>query len=1413
MAETSKVNMDALTAYIPEDRRYALMTRNPLPDRTRGAALFADISGFTPLAEMLAKELGPQRGAEELVFQLNTVYGALIGAVERHHGSVIGFSGDAITCWFDGDNGLHAIASALAMQEKMSEFANTRMPIQEAPVLAIKVAVASGPIRRLLLGDPNVQIIDVLAGHTLEKMVAAEHIAEKGEIVVTERVADELNSQLIVQSWREDAISGERFAVITGLTEPVDDNAWPHFHLDSLAEAKVSAWLLRPVYERLRGSQREFLAELRPAVSLFLKFTGIDYDHDEEAGTKLNAFIRWVQSILARYEGVFIQLTIGDKGSYFYAAFGAPIAHDDDSVRAVAAAQALRQPPSPLGFVEGIQIGIAQGPMFSGAYGSETRRTYGVLGDKTNLAARLMSVAPPGKIRCDYEVYNSAKTRWAFQTLPSVRVKGKAGLVRVYEPIRETVKAWDESQNTLFGRRQELARLDAALHIVNRGGNQIIVIEGEAGIGKSRLIVELIRLARELGISGLVGTGQSIEQQTPYRAWRDLLSSYFGLSEVTDLAERQARITNLVTEIAPNQIQRLPLINDILNAGLPDTDLTATLDPAQRQQSLVILLLNLLRTWTAERPLMLVLEDAHWLDSLSWELTVQIARAMVAAGDPLLLVLTTRAIEEHSLGHQLLASLKTLEVTDTLSLGSLGSDQILALITARLGLPPHGLPRAVGEFVSQRCGGNPFFAEELIFTLRDQGLIEIGPAPEAPPENPYNHCTVKGNFIKASETLPNTLHGLLLSRIDRLPPDHKLTLKVAAVIGRTFAYPTLQYILSTYATMVDQALEEQLNSLTQRDFTMLETREPDLSYIFKHIITQETAYQTLLFSQRRQLHRMAAKWYEKVFGRSSTRRQAGPPAETLAPYYALLVHHYHHAEDLDQERLYARQAGEQAASQFANAEAVRYLSRALELTNQADAGARYEILLSREKVYDLLGQREAQGQDIETLELLAEDLNDEEKQAQVAARLARFAISIGDYPLTITTAQKIILLAQTCKSISLEATGCFYWGRALWHQGDYAQSRLRLNAAIELAQAANVGDVEADSLLALGLVAWHQSDFEGAKVFFEHALTIFHGIGSRGGEAMAYNNLGIISAITGVFASALSYFEQCLRISQEMGGRRSEAMALTNLGNIAAMTRDNVRAIAYFEQVVVISREIGDRQVEASSQGNLGVIFDRQGDYARAEPYFSQALSIYEAIGDRRNRAMVQSNLSLYNHHLGNQAAARAYSHEALAAAEELQDTHLQGEVLTYQGHALAAMDAFAEASESYQQAYNLRRELGELPLMMESLAGLAHCSLAQGRYAQAQAQIEEVLSYLSSNSLDGAEEPLRVYLTCYHVLDANQDSRAQGLLQTAFNLLTEYASQISDEHLRQLFLEKVAVHGDISTIYHRVFNVEASMQ
>jgi len=330
--------MESLYAYIPTDRRHALAQGTHLPDQTTGAALFADISGFTPLAEALVHALGPQRGAEELTGWLNRIYDALVAEIESYRGSVIGFSGDAMTCWFDdrterylephprASSAFRAVACALAIQRTMQQFAQVNITGAGAVSLAIKVVVTVGPARRFLLGDPAIQLVDVLAGETLYRLATGEHHAHRGDVLLDQPAVAALGGQIETSEWRADPESGQRFAVVNRLMTAIEPDPWPPLKTDALVDHVVRPWLLPPVYERLMNGMGEFLTELRPTVALFVRFSGIDYDGDPEAQSKLNTYIQAVQRILAQYNSYMIQLTIGDKGSNFYVSFGAPLA-------------------------------------------------------------------------------------------------------------------------------------------------------------------------------------------------------------------------------------------------------------------------------------------------------------------------------------------------------------------------------------------------------------------------------------------------------------------------------------------------------------------------------------------------------------------------------------------------------------------------------------------------------------------------------------------------------------------------------------------------------------------------------------------------------------------------------------------------------------------------------------------------------------------------------------------------------------------------------------------------------------------------------------------------------------------------------------------------------------------------------
>jgi len=297
----------------------AIANNVSLPDRTSGSALFADISGFTAKTESLREELGTRHGAEALTQELGAVYSALIAEIEKYGGSVIGFAGDSMLCWFDSGNGdggkrndkLQA-SSSIALSAAM----RMQRTIQKFPVLALKVSIASGSARRFVVGDEEIQRIDVLAGGTVARTATGEHLASKGEILVDEGTVNALGETIKILEWREDSESKERFAVLEGQIARTEGQNTFGAETQTMTPMKeaLRPYLHKEVYDRETSEQGQFLTEFRPCVALFVRFTGIDYETDD-AQMSLNKFVQNMQKTTERYDGVLLQLTIGDKGS------------------------------------------------------------------------------------------------------------------------------------------------------------------------------------------------------------------------------------------------------------------------------------------------------------------------------------------------------------------------------------------------------------------------------------------------------------------------------------------------------------------------------------------------------------------------------------------------------------------------------------------------------------------------------------------------------------------------------------------------------------------------------------------------------------------------------------------------------------------------------------------------------------------------------------------------------------------------------------------------------------------------------------------------------------------------------------------------------------------------------------------
>jgi len=964
-------------------------------------------------------------------------------------------------------------------------------------------------------------------------------------VLLDAAAASSLADRLDVQAWRCDEETGERCAVVAGIAGAVPQDPWPPLPPDALPAEQVYGWLLPPVFQRLESGQGEFLAELRPAVALFLRFDGIDYDGDPAAGEKLDLFVREVEGILGRYEASLLNLTIGDKGSYLYASFGAPISHEDDGARAASAALELRTLGTSLGFLAGLQIGLATGRMRTGAYGSRTRRTYSALGDAVNLAARLMDAAAPGQILVSEPLRRRIGGAYAWEELPPIQVKGKgepvavSGLVGLRE--RPTIRLLEPRYALpMVGRQGELDQITRKLDLVLQGKGQIVGITAEAGMGKSRLGAEVILRAREAGLMGYGGEGQSYGTTTSYLVWHTIWRGLFELDPAASLEMQVDSLTDRLRATDPRLLPRLPLLGAVLNLAIPDNELTRSLEAKVRKSSLEGLLVDCLRARAREHPLLLVLEDCHWLDPLSHDLVEEIGRAI--ADVPVLLLLIYRPPDVQRLQAPRVSELP--HFTEV-ALSEFSPEEAGRLIDLKVeqffGLDAD-VPAGFVAQITERAAGNPFFIEELLNYLQDRGI----------------HPGDSGAL--ATLELPSSLHSLILSRMDQLTERQQITMKVASVIGRLFpaavvwgAYPQL----GSY-----EQVRADLQVLSELDIAPLDTPEPELSYLFKHIVTQEVAYESLLHATRAVLHEQIGRYIERAH------------ADRLDEQINLLAFHYERSENVDKKREYLLRAAEAARARYANEAALQYYQTLLPLLADAERGA---VLLELGQVWELIGRWEEAGDCYEATLSLAERLGDRHGQARSETALGELQRKQGAYDRATEWLTK-------------------------------AQARFE-----ELGDEAGVGQ----ALHYAGTVVDQQGDHKAANELWQESLTIRRRLDDKPAIGGLLSNLGIVAARQGHTEAAQSLLEESLAVRREIDDRWAIAVTLNNIGFLALLQDRPDDARGPLEEAVVLQREVGDRWMIGNALNNLGNVARAQGRYEEAAALYGESLGIYRILDDK----------------------------------------------------------------------------------------------------------------------------------------------------------------------------------------------------
>ena len=645
----------------------------------------------------------------------------------------------------------------------------------------------------------------------------------------------------------------------------------------------------------LEGERKQvtvLFADLKDSTELI---RGLD---PEAAQQLLDPALHRMMDAVHRFEGTVNQV-LGDG---IMALFGAPIAHEDHALRACYAALAMQaamrtyteEVRRTRGLELRMRVGLNSGEVVVRAIGNDLHMDYSAVGETTVLAARMEQTATPGSIRLTPATLRLVEGLVQVNALGPVPVKGLVEPVEVFELIgasgvRRRLQAAAARGLTRFvGRDQELVVMQQALEQASAGHGQVVALVGEAGVGKSRLVYECVHSHRTQGWLVLESASVSYGKATPYFPVIDLLRRYGHVDDGDDLRTMRAKVTGQVLTLDAALQDTVPALLALLDA-LPEDSPFLHLDPPQRRQRTLAALKRVLLRESQVQPLLLVFEDLHWIDTETQALLDSLVESLPTAR--LLLLVNYRPEYQHGWGSKTYYTQLRLDPLPPVSAD--------AFLHALLGDDPSLVP--LKQLLIERTGGNPFFLEESVRTLVETGVLVGEPGAY--------------RLVQALPTIqvPATVHAVLAARIDRLPPEEKHLLQTAAVIGTEVPLPLLQAI----AELHEAALHRGLTHLQAAEF-LYETRLfPDHAYTFKHALTHEVAYGSLLQERRRVLHARIVEALERL------------APDRLAEQVERLAHHALRGEVWDKALAYGRQAGEKALARSAHREAVGYFEQAL----------------------------------------------------------------------------------------------------------------------------------------------------------------------------------------------------------------------------------------------------------------------------------------------------------------------------------------------------------------------------------------------------------------------------------------------------------------------------------------------------
>ena len=1049
-----------------------------------GTLAFVDISGFTALTERLSRK--GKVGAELMRDTLDGVFRALLDEAYDWGAGLLKWGGDALLLLFDGPEHPQRAARAMWELQRTIERVGRLRAGGGTVVLRMSIGIATGRIDFFTAGSVHRELL--VAGPVATETVSIEAIADAGEIGISRTLAAQLHPE---------CVGPEKDGILLLAKPPqVERERAPDVMEVRGLEVAQCIPIAARAHVLLERSEPEHRTITAAFIDLMDTDTLLARLGPDEFARALDDRIRAVQEAALRHDVPFYETDIGKGSIKALLTAGAPTSTGHDEERML---RALREVIDRDGVIP-VRVGVNTGKVFTGDFGPPYRRAYRVFGDAINTAARVMSRAEAGQILSTEVVLERSRTTFATTPIEPFKAKGKAELVRasIVGPIAGR-RDDREAQTRLIGRDTELEALLAVVEDVRRGHGWIVEISGAAGVGRSRLVQELVERCRDVHV--LQSRCEEYEASTPYFAFRAVMRAAVGLDASADAAAVERQLRDVVARVDADLEPWLPLLGVLFGLDLPATTETKSLDERFLRDKMADVALRFLVETLGGSTTLVAVEDAHFMDDASSDL---LRRLSAAATTYRLALVVTHADASTVWAPLDDDGMQSLAMT-LLPLSERVSAEIVAVATDDDPLPPHAV-----EEIARRAAGNVLFLFELLDAVRAAGT---------------------------TEALPDSVEAVIAADIDRLSPSDRTVLRYASVLGASFDRRILAAALDGELDL-DEALWTRLRGLVDPD------RSGEMR--FRNTLVRDTAYEGLPFRRRRQLHARVAEAIEATAG------------ETAEEHLSALALHFFAAERHDRAWHYCRLAGDRAAAVAANVEAARFYERALAAARRVrglTAKERADVWIALGGVRDKTG---LMGPSFEALRRATELLRDDPvAQAQVYAKRALARVHGADYAAALRETAAGLRRVDDLEStdaVGARATLLALRAEARWHQGRGREAIALAHRAVADAQRAE--DLHALAIAYTALDGSYQMIGEPEKAVYEvKAAEIWALLGQWRSLGISELNLGVQAYADGEWNAAIDWYTQARESCLRAGDRAAAAVAAGNLGEVLVTQR------------------------------------------------------------------------------------------------------------------------------------------------------------------------------------------------------------------------------------------------------------------